>query len=158
MEGLSTGDFEPVFRELVGETAALSPNAIGRMKSKWESEYRAWCSRKLEECRYAYIWADGVYLGAWTGRSSHSYCAVGARDDGVSLGMELGYRESTESWSGVLRSLRDRGLSAPLLAVGDGALGLWAALDAVVPDDRSSALLEPPCAERAGEVAEGAEL
>ena len=112
LEGLSTGDFEPVFRELVGETAALSPNAIVRLKSKWESEYRAWCSRKLEECRYAYIWADGVK---------------------ELLGMELGYRESTESWSGVLRSLRDRGLSAPLLAVGDGALGLWAALDAVFP-------------------------
>ena len=70
------------------------------------------------------------------------------------LGMELGYRESTESWSGVLRSLRDRGLSAPLLAVGYGALGLWAALDAVFPT--ASEVLEPPCAERAGD--EGAEL
>ena len=159
LEGLSTGDFEPVFRELVGETAALSPNAIVRLKSKWESEYR-WCSRKLEECRYAYIWADGVYLGAGVDREKTALlCVVGAREDGVKelLGMELGYRESTESWSGVLRSLRDRGLSAPLLAVGDGALGLWAALDAVFPD-RSSEVLEPPCAERAGEVAEGAEL
>ena len=136
LEGLSTGDFEPVFRELVGETAALSPNAIVRLKSKWESEYRAWCSRKLEECRYAYIWADGVYLGAGVDREKTALlCVVGAREDGVKelLGMELGYRESTESWSGVLRSLRDRGLSAPLLAVGDGALGLWAALDAVFP-------------------------
>ena len=112
LEGLSTGDFEPVFRELVGETAALSPNAIVRMKSKWESEYRAWCREKTA-----------------------LLCVVGAREDGVKelLGMELGYRESTESWSGVLRSLRDRGMSAPLLAVGDGALGLWAALDAVFP-------------------------
>ena len=136
LEGLSTGDFEPVFRELVGETAALSPNAIVRLKSKWESEYRAWCSRKLDECRYAYIWADGVYLGAGVDREKTALlCVVGAREDGVKelLGMELGYRESTESWSGVLRSLRDRGLSAPLLAVGDGALGLWAALNAVFP-------------------------
>ena len=136
LEGLSTGDFEPVFRELVGETAALSPNAIVRLKSKWESEYRAWCSRKLDECRYAYIWADGVYLRAGVDREKTALlCVVGAREDGVKelLGMELGYRESTESWSGVLRSLRDRGLSAPLLAVGDGALGLWAALDAVFP-------------------------
>ena len=136
LEGLSTGDFEPVFRGLVGETAALSPNAIVRLKSKWESEYRAWCSRKLDECRYAYIWADGVYLGAGVDREKTALlCVVGAREDGVKelLGMELGYRESTESWSGVLRSLRDRGLSAPLLAVGDGALGLWAALDAVFP-------------------------
>ena len=63
MEGLSTGDFEPVFREIVGETAALSPNAIVRLKQRWESEYRMWCSRKLSEHRYAYIWANGVYLG-----------------------------------------------------------------------------------------------
>ena len=114
-----------MFRELVGETAALSPNAIVRLKSKWESEYRAWCSRKLDECRYAYIWADGVYLRAGVDREKTALlCVVGAREDGVKelLGMELGYRESTESWSGVLRSLRDRGLSAPLLAVGDGAL------------------------------------
>ena len=64
LEGLSTGDFEPVFRELVGETAALSANAIVRLKSKWESEYRVWRGRMLDEHRYAYIWADGVYVGA----------------------------------------------------------------------------------------------
>ena len=136
MEGLSTGEFEPVFRELVGETAALSPNAIVRLKQRWEEEYRSWRGRMLAEYRYAYIWADGVYLGAGVDREKTALlCVVGAREDGVKelLGMELGYRESTESWSGVLRSLRDRGMSAPLLAVGDGALGLWAALDAVFP-------------------------
>ena len=136
MEGLSTGDFEPVFRELVGETAALSPNAIVRLKQRWESDYRAWCGRMLNEYRYAYIWADGVYLGAGVDREKTALlCVVGAREDGVKelLGMELGYRESTESWSSVLRSLRDRGMDAPLLAMGDGALGLWAALDGVFP-------------------------
>ena len=98
MEGLSTGDFEPVFRELVGETAALSPNAIVRVKSKWESEYRSWCARKLDGCRYAYIWVDGVYLGAGVDREKTALlCVVGAREDGVKelLGMELGHREST---------------------------------------------------------------
>ena len=77
---------------------ALSPNAIVRLKSKWESEYRAWCSRKLDECRYAYIWADGVYLRAGVDREKTALlCVVGAREDGVKelLGMELGYREST---------------------------------------------------------------
>ena len=136
MEGLSTGDFEPVFRVLVGETAALSRNAIVRLKQRWESDYREWCGRMLAEYRYAYIWADGVYLGAGVDREKTALlCVVGAREDGVKelLGMELGYRESTESWSGVLRSLRDRGMDAPLLAVGDGALGLWAALDGVFP-------------------------
>lgn len=105
MEGLSTGDFEPVFRELVGETAALSPNAIVRLKQRWESDYRAWCKRMLNEYRYAYIWVDGVYLGAGVDREKIALlCVVGAREDGVKelVGMELGYRESTESWAGAL--------------------------------------------------------
>lgn len=125
-----------MLREIVGETAALSPNAIVRLKQRWEEEYRIWRSRMLAEHRYAYIWADGVYLGAGVDREKTALlCVVGAREDGVKelLGMELGYRESTESWSGVLRSLRDRGMEAPLLAVGDGALGLWSALDEVFP-------------------------
>ena len=134
LEGLSTGDFEPVFRELVGETNASSPNAIVRLKSKWESEYQAWFNGMLAEYRYAYIWVDGVHLGAGVDREKAALlCVVGAREDGVKelLGMGLGYRESTEIWFGVLRCLRYRGLSAPLLVVGDGALGLWAALAAV---------------------------
>ena len=86
--------------------------------------------------RYAYVWADGIYLGA--GVELENSCllvVVGAREDGRKelLAMELGYRESTASWAGVLRDLRERGLGAPLLACGDGALGLWAALDEVYP-------------------------
>ncbi len=136
MEGLSTGDFEPVFRELVGETTALSANAIVRLKSRWEDEYRAWRSRRLDSRRYAYIWADGVYLGAGVDREKTALlCVVGASEDGTKelLGMELGYRESAESWAGALRGLRDRGMDAPLLAMGDGALGLWSALNEVYP-------------------------
>lgn len=136
MEGLSTGDFEPVFRELVGETTALSANAIVRLKGRWEDEYRLWRSSRLDSCGYAYIWADGVYLGAGGDREKMALlCVVGAREDGDKelVCMALGYRESTESWAGVLRGLRDRGMSAPLLAIGDGALGLWSALDQVYP-------------------------
>ena len=139
MEGLSTGDFEPVFRELVGETTALSANAIVRLKSSWEDEYRVWRGSRLDSCGYAYIWADGVYLGAGGDREKTALlCVVGAREDGTKelVGMELGYRESTESrrgWAGVLRGLRDRGMDAPLLAIGDGALGLWSALDRDYP-------------------------
>ena len=102
MEGLSTGDFEPVFRELVGETTALSANAIVRLKSRWEDEYRTWRDSRLDECRYVYIWADGVYLGAGGDREKTALlCVVGAREDGTKelVGMELGYRESTESLS-----------------------------------------------------------
>jgi putative transposase len=136
LEGLATGDFEPVFRELVGETTALSANAVVRLKERWGKEYEVWRSRFLGNHRYAYIWADGIYLSAGMEKEKTALlCVLGAREDGEKelLAMELGYRESTESWGNVLRDLRDCGLEAPLLAVGDGALGLWAALDEVYP-------------------------
>jgi putative transposase len=136
LEGLSTGDFEPVFRELVGETTALSPNAIVRLKERWEKEYEAWQRRPLWGHRYAYVWADGVYLGAGLEKEKTALlCVVGAREDGEKelLGIEPGYRESKESWEEMLRDLRNRGLEAPMAATGDGALGLWAALDEVYP-------------------------
>ncbi len=136
LEGLATGDFEPVFRELVGETTALSANAVVRLKERWAEEYATWKQRPLGEHRYAYVWADGVYLGAGQeDEKSALLCVLGAREDGTKelLAMELGYRESAASWAGVLRDLRERGLRAPLVAVGDGALGLWAALDEVFP-------------------------
>ncbi len=135
LEGLATGDFEPVFRALVGETTALSANAIVRLKEQWAQEYAAWRQRPLTE-RYAYLWADGLYLGVGQeAERTAVLCVLGAREDGTKelLAMALGYRESTESWASVLRDLRDRGLLAPLVAVGDGALGLWAALHEVFP-------------------------
>jgi len=138
LEGLSSGDFEPAFRELLGEHAPLSSSTILRLKEEWASEYAAWRVRPLT-ARYAYLWADGIYLGA--GIEPENSCllvVVGAREDGHKelLAMELGYRESSASWAGVLRGMRDRGLAAPLLACGDGALGLWAALDEVFPTTR----------------------
>ncbi len=136
LEGLATGDFEPVFRELVGETTALSANTVVRLKDHWGQEYQDWRCRPLGRHRYAYIWADGIYLAAGTEQEKTALlCILGAREDGEKelLAMESGYRESTESWADVLRDLRDRGLAAPLVAVGDGALGLWAALDQVFP-------------------------
>jgi putative transposase len=136
LEGLATGDFEPVFRELVGGTTALSANAIVRLKAQWATEYDAWKRRPLAAHRYAYVWADGIYLGAGQeDAKSVVLCVVGARADGEKelLALELGYRESSASWGDLLRDLRDRGLAAPLLAIGDGGLGLWAALDEVFP-------------------------
>jgi len=136
LEGLATGDFEPVFRELVGETTALSPTAIVRLKERWADDYATWKRRSLVAHQYAYIWADGVYLGVGVeDEKSALLCVVGAREDGAKelLALELGYRESTASWQDLLRGLRDRGMAAPLLAVGDGGLGLWAALDEVFP-------------------------
>jgi len=139
LEGLSSGDFEPVFRALVGETAALSPNSILKLKADWQQEYESWKKRPLRG-RYVYLYADGVYLKAGTGRDKTAMLVVlGVDEQGHKelLAMDEGYRESTESWSAVLRSLRERGLTeAPLLAIGDGALGLWAALDEVFPTTR----------------------
>jgi putative transposase len=136
LEGLATGDFEPVFRELVGETTALSATAVVRLKEHWAEEYDAWKKRPLGAHQYAYLWADGVYLGVGTEEDKSALlCVIGAREDGTKelLALELGYRESTASWQDLLRDLRDRGLTAPLLAIGDGGLGLWAALDEVFP-------------------------
>ena len=136
LEGLATGDFEPVFRELVGETTALSPNAIVQLKECWGKEYADWRKRPLWEHRYLYIWGDGIYLKAGIEKEKTALlCIVGARDDGEKelLAMEPGYRESTKSWAEVLRDLRSRGLEAPLVAVGDGVLGLWSALGEVYP-------------------------
>ncbi len=139
LEGLATGDFEPVFRELVGATAALSPTSILRLKQEWEDEYRLWRGRPLTE-RYVYVFADGLYLKAGLEKEKTALLIViGVRADGHKelLAMEEGYRESTVSWAQVLRGLRDRGLGeAPLVAVADGALGLWAALDDVYPTTR----------------------
>ncbi len=138
LEGLSSGDFEPAFRELLGEKAPLSASTIIRLKAAWAADYERFRNRPIDG-RYAYIWSDGLYLGA--GLEDEQSCVlvvIGARADGRKelLAMQLGYRESTDSWAGVLRDLRERGLAAPLLAVGDGALGLWAALSEVFPATR----------------------
>ncbi len=136
LEGLATGDFEPVFRELVGDTTALSATTIVRLKERWAGEYTTWRRRSLSKDQYVYLWADGVYLGVGTEpEKSALLVVIAAREDGTKelLALELGYRESAESWKELLRDLRNRGLQPPRLAVGDGGLGLWAALDEVFP-------------------------
>ena len=139
LESLSSGDFEPVFRALLGEDAPLSASTILRLKDTWKAEYEAWKRRPLDGHSYAYLWFDGIYLGCGQEREKTVLLAVlGAREDGTKelLALEEGYRESTASWQAVLRSLRDRGMTPALLAVGDGALGAWAALADVFPSTR----------------------
>ena len=139
LEGLSSGDFEPVFRALLGADAPLSASTMLRLKETWRTEYEAWKQRSLGERQYAYIWLDGIYLGCGQEREKTVLlCVLGAAEDGTKelLALEEGYRESTTSWQGVLRSLRDRGMAAPLLAMGDGGLGAWAALREVFPSTR----------------------
>jgi transposase-like protein len=139
LEGLSSGDFEPVFRQLLGETAPLSATTVLRIKEEWQAEYEAWRGRPLENERFLYVWVDGIYLGA--GLEKEKSCLLtllGARADGSKdlIAMELGYRESKSSWADVLRGLSARGLRAPLLLIGDGNLGIWGAQIEVWPETK----------------------
>ena len=128
LRGLSTGDFEPALRSLLGEeaTAGLSPPAITRLTATWQRDYEAFRKRTFQGKRYAYLFADGVHFRIRL--EEDRLCTlvlIGVREDGKKelIAVEDGYRESTESWLSVLRDLAGRGLEAPLLAIGDGALG-----------------------------------
>lgn len=139
LEGLSSGDFEPVFRALVGETAGLSAESILKLREEWAQEFESWQRRPIPG-RYVYVFADGIYLKAGLEKEKTAVLVVlGVNQEGEKelLAMVEGYRESIASWREVLRSLRDRGLAeAPLLAVADGGLGFWGALDEVYPTTR----------------------
>ncbi len=139
LHGLSCGDFDLALRGLLGEDAPLSASTVARLKEKWHSELDVWKSRPLEELEVVYIWADGIYIKA--GLEKQKSCLlvmIAALVDGskVLLAIESGHRESTESWSSLLRGLRDRGLKCPKAVIGDGALGLWAGLRNVYPEAR----------------------
>jgi len=137
LRGLSTGDFSEALKSLLGEDAAgLSPSTICRLTAEWEKDYLAFQNRDLSDEEIVYIWADGVHFNVRL--EDDRLCTlvvVGARSDGIKkvLAVEDGYRESTESWMSVLRNLKRRGLKAPALATGDGALGFWGALRSVWP-------------------------
>ncbi len=142
LHGLSTGDFRQALPALLGEDAAgLSPSAVTRLLGAWQEEYRRWRTRPLADHDYVYVWADGVHFNV---RLEDDRLAalvlVGARPDGTKevIAIEDGYRESTESWASVLRDLKRRGMEAPVVAVGDGALGFWAAVRDVWPETKES--------------------
>ncbi len=139
LHGLALGDFELALRGLLGEGAPLSASSIARLRAVWEGELAEWKVRRLDDRELVYAWADGVYVKA--GLEKDKACLlviVGAMRDGRKelLACSSGHRESTESWSEVLRDLKARGLTAPVIMVGDGALGLWAALANVWPGVR----------------------
>lgn len=136
VQGLATGDFEPALRGLLGEGASLSPSTVVRLKAQWEAEYETWRTRSLGDHQYAYLWCDGVYPKAGLQGDKTAFLIVlGANENGEKepLAVIEGYRESTESWAEVLRDLKARGLTDPKLFAGDGALGLWGAIDTVYP-------------------------
>ena len=141
LRGLSTGDFREALPVLLGEDAAgLSPTAITRLTATWETEYRAFRQRDLSDRDYVYVWADGVHFNIRL--EDDRLCTlvlIGVRPDGTKelIAVEDGYRESTDSWATLLRDLARRGMRAPVVAVGDGALGFWAAARDVWPETRA---------------------
>jgi transposase-like protein len=138
LRGLSTGDFAPALTELFGEAAkGFSPTSIVRFKQFWEQEYQAWRKRNLAGTDYVYVWADGVRFPVRLEEDQLTCLVlVGVRPDGSKevIALEEGYSESEEAWLALLRDLKRRGMPAPVLAVGDGALGFWKALASAYPE------------------------
>jgi putative transposase len=141
LRGLSTGDFQEALKALLGEDAAgLSPSNISKLLSVWVEEYQRFRTRDLSDRDYVYVWADGVHFNIRLEEDRLCTLVIlGVRPDGTKelIAVEDGFRESAESWAGVLRDLKRRGMRAPELAIGDGALGFWAALRDVWPETRA---------------------
>lgn len=137
LHGLAEGDFELALRGLLGDGAPLSASSIERLRAKWQLEFEAWRSRRLDNLEVVYAWADGLYVKAGLEDSKAALLViVGALRDGrkVVLAIESGQRESKESWARVLRDLFARGLRPWQATVADGHLGIWSALGEVFPD------------------------
>jgi putative transposase len=139
LRGLSTGDFAPTLAKFLGSEAGLSASTVQRLTESWQAEHDEWSHRDLTGTDYVYWWVDGVHFNVRL-EEDRLCClvVVGVRPDGTKelVAVADGYRESKESWAALLRSLRDRGLSAPVLAVGDGALGFWSAIREVFPSTK----------------------
>jgi transposase-like protein len=139
LHGLSSGDFGPALGEFLGSSAGLSSSAITKLTETWRAEQRAFAERDLSGVDYVYLWADGVHVNIRL--EEHKLCLlvmIGVRADGRKelIALADGYRESTESWADLLRDCARRGMRAPVLAIGDGALGFWGALREVFPQTR----------------------
>lgn len=139
LHGMSSGDFAPALEGFFGSAAGLSPSVITRLTRQWQDEQRAFARRRLDDVDYVYVWVDGIHFNIRL--EEERLCAlvvVGVRADGTKelVAIADGYRESTESWADLLRDLKARGMRAPVLAVGDGALGFWAAIRDVFPATR----------------------
>jgi transposase-like protein len=141
LRGISTGDFQEALTALLGPDAPnLSPAVISRLTGEWKDEYERWQKRDLSARHYAYAWADGVYLQARM--EDHGECMlvlIGATPEGKKelIGFQIGVRESAQSWRELLVDVKSRGLNvAPEIAVGDGALGFWKAIEEIFPGTR----------------------
>lgn len=141
LKGISTGDFSEALAALLGEDArGLSAGTISRLKQCWHEEHNVWRKRDLSNQQYVYIWADGIHFNIRGDEARQCILViigVTAQGDKEFLAIEDGYRESEQSWKELLLDLKSRGFNAPQLAVGDGALGFWAALAKVFTETRS---------------------
>jgi len=144
LKGISTGDFTEALSAILGDKAkGLSANTIVRLKRQWEEEYKQWSKRELTGKRYVYFWADGIYFNVrLEDPENKKQCfiiIIGALEDGTKelVAVLDGYRESKLSWMELLSGLKQRGLEeGPLLAIGDGGLGFWAAMSEIYPETR----------------------
>ena len=141
LRGVSTGDFQEALAALLGKDAPnLSPAVITRLTAEWQTEYDAWQKRDLTARRYVYVWADGVYLQARMEANAECMLVlIGATPEGKKelVGFQTGVRESAQSWRELLVDIKRRGLEiAPDLAIGDGALGFWKAIEELFPSTR----------------------
>jgi transposase-like protein len=139
LHGLSSGDFVPALGQFLGSSAGLSAAVITRLTEAWKGEQKAFAARDLSGVDYVYLWADGIHVNIRL--EEHKLCLlvmIGVRADGRKelIALADGYRESAESWADLLRGCARRGMRAPVLAVGDGALGFWNALREVFPQTR----------------------
>jgi transposase-like protein len=137
LKGISTGEMQAALETLVGpEAKGLSASTVARLKQTWRGEYDTWRQRRVDNEQWVYIWVDGIYSGLRA--EQHRLCAlvvigVNAQGEKQFLAIEDGVRESTQSWREVLLNLKARGLKAPAVAVGDGAMGFWGALEEIYP-------------------------
>jgi transposase-like protein len=139
LHGLSCKDFVPALEEFFGSGAGLSAPVITRLTTAWQEECRRFAECDLSGADYVYIWVDGIHFGVRLDQDRVcTLVIIGVRADGKKelVALTDGHRESTESWAGLLRDCKRRGMRAPVLAIGDGALGFWAALREVFPETK----------------------
>ena len=139
LKGVSSNDFGEALEALFGGSVkGLSAATVIRLKRAWEEQYREWCKRDWHGQEFVYLWVDGIYVNIRKEERRCLLVVVGCDLHGRKhfLALDAGFRESAESWKAVLLSLRDRGVKAAKLAVGDGALGFWSALAEVYPETR----------------------
>ena len=140
LKGISSGEMANALEVLVGhEAKGLSASTVSRLKQKWGKEYELWRDRSIKEDEWVYIYADGIHSGLrGDGEKLCALVIIGVNTQGKKkfLAIEDGTRESTQSWREVLLRLKEQGMNIPKLAIGDGALGFWAALDEIYPDTK----------------------